>query len=54
MYSYGPPTHAQAKAGRLARTYIQQLCEDMGCSPEDLSEAMNDGEVAREGQEYPC
>ena len=28
------PTHA--KAGRPARTYIQQLCEDMGCCPEDL------------------
>ena len=22
-------------------TYMQQLCEDMGCSPEDLPEAMN-------------
>ena len=31
-------------AGRPARTYIQQLCEDTGCSPEDLSEAMNDRE----------
>ena len=34
--------HARAKAGWLARTYIQQLCEDTGCSPEDLPEAMND------------
>ena len=34
---YGP-----AKAGQPARTYIQQLCEDMGYSPEDLPEAMND------------
>ena len=25
-----------AKAGRPARTYIQKLCEDTGCSPEDL------------------
>ena len=32
----------QAKAGRPARTYIQQLCEDTGCNPEDLPEAMND------------
>ena len=31
-----------------ARTYIQQLSEDMGCSPGDLPEAMNDGEVWRE------
>ena len=36
------PTYGQAKAGRPARTYIQQLCEDTGCSPEDLPEAMND------------
>ena len=34
------PTYARAKAGRPARTYIQQLCEDTGCSPEDLLEAM--------------
>ena len=31
-----------------ARTYIQQLCEDTGCSPEDLPEAMNDREKWRE------
>ena len=30
------PTHDRAKAGRPARTYIQQLCEDTGCCPEDL------------------
>ena len=41
------PTYGQAKAGRPARTYIQQLCEDMGCSPEDLPEAMNDREKWR-------
>ena len=38
------PTYGQAKAGRPAWTYIQQLCEDTGCNPEDLPEAMNDGE----------
>ena len=55
MYSYGPPTYGRAKAGRPARTYIQQLCEDTGCSPEDLPEAMKDREiVVREGQGYPC
>ena len=32
------PTYGQAKAGRPARTYIQQLCEDTGCSSEDLTE----------------
>ena len=36
------PTYDQAKAGR------QQLCEDTGCSPEDLPEAMNDREKLRE------
>ena len=42
------PTYDQAKAGRPARTYIQQLCEDTGCNPEDLPEAMNDREKWRE------
>ena len=28
--------------------YIQQLCEDTGCNPEDLPEAMNDREKWRE------
>ena len=27
------PTYGRAEAGRPARTYIQQLCEDTGCSP---------------------
>ena len=40
------PTYGQA--GRPARTYIQQLCKDTGCSPEDLPEAMNDREKWRE------
>ena len=34
--------------GRPARTYIQQLCQDTGCNPEDLPEAMNDREKWRE------
>ena len=42
------PAYSQAKAGRPARTYIQQLCEDTECSPEDLPEAMNDREKWRE------
>ena len=42
------PAYGQAKAGRPARTYIQQLCEDTGCSPEDLPEAMNNREKWRE------
>ena len=27
------PAYGQAKTGHPARTYIQQLCEDTGCSP---------------------
>ena len=42
------PIYGRAKAGRPARTYIQQLCEDTGCNPEDLPEAMNDREKWRE------
>ena len=38
------PSHGRAKTGRPARTYIQQLCEDTGCCPEDLPRAMNDRE----------
>ena len=38
------PTYGRAKAGRPARTYIQQVCEDTGCSPEYLPETMNDRE----------
>ena len=37
-------SYGRIKAGRPARTYIQQLCEDTGYSPEGLPEAMNDGE----------
>ena len=33
---------------RPARTYIQQLCLDRGCSPEDLPEAMVDRKGWRE------
>ena len=42
------PRHGRAKAGRPARTYIQQLCEDTGCYPEDLPRAMNDREEWQE------
>ena len=48
------PAYAQAKAGRPARTYIQQLCEDTGCSPEDLPEAMNDREKCRKSVKGIC
>ena len=39
------PAYGQSKAVRPARTYIQQLCDDTGCNPEDLPEAMNDRET---------
>ena len=42
------PTYGQTKAGRAARTYIQQLYEDTECSSEDLPEAMTDREQWRE------
>ena len=38
------PAYGQAKAGRPARTYIQQ----QGCNPEDLPKVMNDRETWRE------
>ena len=42
------PAYGQSKAGRPARTFIQQLCDDKGCNPEDLAKAMNDREMWRE------
>ena len=41
------PSCGRAKAGRPVRTYIQQLCEDTGCNPVDLPEAMNNREEWR-------
>ena len=42
------PSHGRAKASCPARTNIQQLCADTGCSPEDLQKAMGDREAWRE------
>ena len=42
------PSQGRAKAGRPARTYLQQLCADTGCTPEDLPGAMDDREGRRE------
>ena len=48
-------SHGRAKARRPARTYVQQLCEDTGCCPEDLLKAMNDRERWRERvRDNPC
>ena len=41
-------TYGRTKTGQPAQTYLQQLCEDTGCSSEDLLEAMNDKEKRRE------
>ena len=41
-------SHGRAKAGRPARTYIQQLYVDTGCSSEDLPKSMDDMEGWRE------
>ena len=35
-------SHGRAKAGRPVRTYIQQICADTRCSPEDLPKAMDE------------
>ena len=37
-----------SKSRTTSSTYIQQLCEDTGCSPEDQPKAMNDREEWRE------
>ena len=42
------PAYGQSKAGLPARTFIQKLCDDTGCNPEDLPKAMNDRETWRE------
>ena len=38
----GSPSHGRASVGRLARTYLHQLCTDTRYSLEDLSGAMDD------------
>ena len=40
--------HIWQRKSRTTSSNIQQLCEDMGCSPEELPEAMNDREKWRE------
>ena len=48
MYSYGPPHIAKQKQDDQLEHPYSTLCEDTGCSPEDLPEAMNDREKWRE------
>ena len=49
----GTTSHGRAKAGRPARTYIQLICVDTGCSPVARSDELLGG-LAREGHGYPC
>ena len=48
------PSHGWSKAGQLAWTYIQQLCANTGCRPEDLPEALDDREGWRERARDIC
>ena len=47
------PLYGRAKAGRPARTYIQQLCPDTGFNREELPEAMGDRECGERGSGKP-
>ena len=38
----------QGQDDQLERSFIQQLCYNTGCDPEDLPKAMNDRETWRE------
>ena len=43
------PTYGQAKVGQPARTYIQQLCEDMGCSQKTCQRRWTIGKSGERG-----
>ena len=43
------PTYGRAKAGQPAWTYIQQLCEDTGCSPEPCQRRWTIGRSGERG-----
>ena len=47
-------SHGWARVGQQARTYLQQLCVDTGCSMEDLPGAMDNRNMARKGQGNLC
>ena len=48
------PSHGRAKAGRPARSFIQQLCDDMGYSLEVMPDTMDNREVWRERVRNIC
>ncbi len=39
---------AEQRQGNRLETYVEQLCVDTGCSPEDLPEVMDDGDEWQE------
>ena len=48
MCSCGPPHMAEQKQDDQLEHFLQQLCDDTGCNPEDRPKAMNDRETWRE------
>ena len=42
------PSHGRASVGQPAKTYLQQLCTDTGCSQENQPKAMYDRDQCRE------
>ena len=49
------PKHGHASIGRPHKTYLHQLCEDTGCSAEELPKVMEDREGRRNRREsHPC
>ena len=47
-------TFTRTSVGRLAKTYLQHLCADPGCSLEDLPKAMDDRDEWRERIKEIC
>ena len=41
-FSHRPPSHGHARVGQATKTYLQQLCTDIGCSLEELQGVMDD------------
>ena len=50
------PAYGRAKAGRPARTYIQLLCEDTGCAPENDREKWSERirDIRASGTRWCC
>ena len=48
------PSHGQARVGRPTRSYLQQLCSDIGCRRENLPRSMDDRDELRESDREIC